>query len=78
MAITVKIEGTEEKEISFPCLMKSSLTGLVVLFTNDRAGIVLAVQEANSFYHLGYISNSWDSAYEVDWEPSPPITLSNS
>ena len=78
MAITVSVEQKKDKEISFPCLMRSPRTGLIVLFTGMRGGVVLFVdQMLSSPYTVGYISDTWDRADSEDWEPSPPITLSN-
>lgn len=78
MAITVKIEEKQDKEITFPALMRSKRTGLVVLFLGKRDGVVLYVRGAVSAYTIGYMSNTWDEVDNGDWEPSPPITLSNS
>lgn len=76
MAITVKIKEKEAKEITFPILMKHKTSDLVVLFTGKRTGFVL---NENSTYEVGYYSDTWDDhMLECTWEPSPPITLSNS
>lgn len=76
LAITVKIEGAQEKEISFPCLMKDCESGLVVLFTNAKEGTVLSAARG---WSIGSYHSEWLSATnKAYWEPSPPITLSNS
>ena len=77
MAITVKIEEKQDKEITFPTLMRSKRTGLVVLFMGKRDGVVLYVRETESVYTIGYMSDTWDEVDNGDWEPSPPITISN-
>lgn len=75
MAITVKIEEKQDKEITFPCLMRHK-TGFVVLFTKPQTGIVIV---AGSGWKLGESDAEWDwpVCYVNDWEPSPPITISN-
>lgn len=75
MAITVKIEEKEAKEITFLILMKHKASGLIVLFTAKRSGFVL---NSAISYKVGYYSETWeDHTQECSWEPSPPITLSN-
>ncbi len=78
MAITVKIEEKEAKEITFPILMKSTDSVLVVLFTNKIEGFIVN-SIPGSEYGVGYFADDWPNAFnEQEWEPSPPITLSNS
>ena len=62
MAINVTVEQKKDKKISFPCLMRSNRTGLVVLFTGMRDGVVLYVDTIGSAYTVGYLSHTWDRA----------------
>jgi hypothetical protein len=77
MAINVTVEQKEEKEISFPCIMKYVGPGsgmFIVLFTSKTAGTVLYSE--NCTKHVGEHCHDF-SMFDEMWEPSPPITLSN-
>lgn len=76
MAITAKIEKETKKEISFPCLMRSKTSGLVVLFSNEKSGTALTTSAG---WSIGDFFGDFISCTDSEnWEPSPPITLSNS
>lgn len=76
MAITVKIEQETKKEISFLCLMKDVKSELVVLFVAEETGFVVS---PNMHWKVGECSDGWkDATDKKEWEPSPPVTLSNS
>lgn len=75
MAITVKIEEKQNKEISYPCLMKSIESNLVVLFEAPSRGVVVSPGKG---WLIGQYKDCWVPAYTSIWESSPPITLSNS
>lgn len=40
MKVTVN-ENEKSREITYPCLMKSSLTGAIMLFSEEDCGVVL-------------------------------------
>lgn len=76
MAITAKIEQETKKEISFPCLMRSKTSGLVVLFTAEKSGTALTTSAG---WTVGDSFGDFISCADSEqWEPSPPIMLSNS
>lgn len=77
MAITVKIEEKQDKETTYPCLMRHK-TGFVVLFTKPQTGIVIA-ESPNTTWKIGIYDEQWDwpVMLEEEWEPSPPITIAN-
>lgn len=68
MAITVKIEEKQNKEISFPCLMRHK-EGFVVLFTKPQSGVVVV---AGAGWKLGEHDADWDwpESFIHEWEPS--------
>lgn len=75
MAITVKIEQETKKEISFPCLMRLKKTGLIVLFNSECTGMVI---NPDKIFPVGKYKEIWSfPTFSEEWEPSPPITLSN-
>lgn len=78
MGIVSKVEEKQEKEITFPCLMRNKAAGHVVLFSSDKTGIVVYEGDEGSPV-VGYYCDHWISATEETvWEPSQPVTLSNS
>lgn len=75
MAIKTEI-GKASNDNPFPCLMKTKVGNLVVLFTSEQEGVVLS--SGSSYWDLGYYAEDWVSALDKEyWEPSPPVTLSN-
>ena len=77
MGIVSKVKDKEAKEMRFPCLMRNIKNGSVVLFSSYKDGTVVKEGRRRSC-DLGHHCNYWISAdNENVWEPSPPITLSN-
>lgn len=75
MAITVKIEEDQSVDMTFPCILKDVRSELVVLFTGNEEGFVVHPGQG---YSVGDHSDCWEYAWdENEWEPSPPIALSN-
>lgn len=75
MAIKTEI-GKMSYENPFPCLMKTKVGDLVVLFTSENEGMVLF--SGDTRWYLGYYAEDWVSAFNKEyWEHSPPVTVSN-
>lgn len=73
MGVTSKV-----KEIVFPCIMRNIKCGHVVLFSADKIGTVVSEDNSGNI-RVGYHCDYWVSATnENTWEPSLPVTLSNS
>lgn len=71
----VEVKEVETKEIDFPIIMVSNLTGTVVLFTDNRTGTLLKRGVASE--RIGEHSTTWNPANEY-WTPlTGKITLSN-
>ena len=49
------IERKDENESMYPCLMQS-FSGIVVLFTEEKVGIVIV---GNDFYSTGEFKKNW-------------------
>lgn len=57
MKVEVKEKGNKI-EIKYPCLMKSSNYGVIVLFISQKCGTCLDVGHSNN--ELGEYSDYWD------------------
>lgn len=66
------VTTTEEKEITYPCLMKSIHNGIIVLFTDKNTGMQVSGQGA---YHMGYHSQGWLSRSFIPFTGT--VTLKN-
>ena len=78
MGVMSKLEGKQEKEIIFPCLMRHVRNGSVVLFSSDKVGVVVQKGDKGSC-DVGHHCDYWVSAAnENTWEPfKGTVTLSN-
>lgn len=79
MAIKVEVtEGTQQKEISFPVLMKDTESGLIVLFISEQEGIVVKT-DGQYGWKLGNYSKAWVSCkHPSEWIPfEGTISISN-
>ena len=54
----VIVEEKERGGIKFPCLMKSKVSGIIVLFSGDQEGVVLYVDSVR--YPIGHHAYDWD------------------
>lgn len=69
-------EVAEQAAITFPCLMQSTDSPLVVRFTTPCAGVVVI---GDGLYLVGQYREDWVPFYEEsEWQPfTGKITLSN-
>lgn len=75
MAVKTETQEKQTKEITFPCLMRSTDSGLIVLFYSENSGTVII---GGSNWVVGEFSNQWITPYSSQhWELSPPVTISN-
>jgi hypothetical protein len=73
MAIKSKVELKKREDIQYPVIMIGKLTGVVVLFIEDRVGYVLHTGESGN--SCGYYSDGWLQNEFKKFEGE--ITLSN-
>lgn len=59
----VEIAQASKVKITFPCILKSKDSGLIVFFWQDSCGIVL---NTNKHYELNHISVGWNSVNSLD------------
>lgn len=76
MAIKTETQDKQAKEISFPCLMRGTDTGIIVLFSDVRTGTVVHTGDQND-YPVGTYATDWGHVTNPYWELSPPVTISN-
>lgn len=76
MAIKTETQEKQTKEISFPCLMRSTDNGITVLFSDMCIGTVVHAGNQNN-YPVGTYDTDWMPVTNPYWEPSPPVTISN-
>lgn len=62
----LKVQEQPEQETKFPCIMRSKMNGLVILFAKERVGIVINVGDSQDSY-IGEFCNFWrmDNFVEV-------------
>lgn len=71
----MKIEIKEESklgEVKYPCLMKAKHDDTIILFTDEKVGVVVNGSEYN---HVGEYSEKWGMPLFIPFKGS--ITLSN-
>ncbi len=69
----VEVKEKTEKEIEYPCLMKSD-DGMTVLMTSDKVGIVI-IDRLDCDWNVGYYHNDWTMSRFKLFNGS--VTLSN-
>jgi len=69
-AIIEQVSKQQNKQ-HFPCVMKSIINNVVVLFNKQTCGIVIFVPEG-VYEHVGYMSNSWKME---SFKPIDEITI---
>lgn len=75
MAIKTEVVANAPKEISYPCLMESIYSELVVLFTHQYIGTVIV---SGHGWSAGMYRDDWVCAdNDKHWQPSAPVTISN-
>lgn len=73
--MAIKTETTSTEELTFPCLMKSTKSSLVVLFYDKFRGTVIVT---GSGWPVGMNRSDWAFADNADWwKLSPSVTISN-
>lgn len=63
-----------KKEVTFPCLMESTLSNLVVLFVAENKGTVIV---SGNGWSIGTYCTDWASTDSGTWHNSQPVTISN-
>ena len=62
----------EETTMKYPCLKESSKTGLIVLFTSEKSGVVVV---ENGIHPIGRYSKTWQESLFVKYTGT--VTLKN-
>jgi hypothetical protein len=70
--IKVKIKEGKIVETKFPKLMKSNVSGITILFSEDGTGIIV---NGNGAYSVGELANNWDMHNFEDFNGE--LTLKN-
>ena len=72
--VTVEVKNSEEvKELEFPKLMKSSNTGIIVLFTDVDSGTTIFT--GDDVWGVGHTSSNWNESHFKDFNEE--LTLKN-
>ena len=64
-----------KQETSFPKLMVSSLSGIIVLMTSESKGYGTGTQVTADLRSIGYFTNTWVMKYFTNYNGS--VTLTN-
>lgn len=65
-------EKPQQESKPFPKLMKGMLSGVIVLFTNEKTGTVI---KGNEDFYEGWCDDTWNMKNFTDY--NEPVTIQN-
>ena len=75
MGIKCTVNDKKNKEITFPCLMRSKVDGVIVLFSSLNVGTVVCTG-SDRYENIGRHAENWIFAdIEEHWQPIQSVTL---
>jgi len=69
-------EETKEDKQKFPVIAKSKKDSAIILFSDNKVGVVLAKGNDNRSSEIGYYCEDWFSCFNVEyWQILDSVTI---